>query len=153
MEAGDLVEIESQRWLVTGVVRKVATLRSAAVSGLQVPADSPATVIANPARDWIYVPVRRMRGRITRVRRPLPGGLMMALLEYTAWVDAGAGIYVTRRIGLGRGDILHVEADGRVQQVRVKSLDSLGRRVRRVQEPPPPPQTVFDRLMQDDDDE
>jgi hypothetical protein len=153
MEAGDLVEIEGHRWLVTGVVRKVATLRSAAVAGLQVPSDTPATVVANPARDWIYVPVKLMRGRITRVRRPLPGGLMMALLEYTAWVDAGAGIYVSRSTGLGRGDILHVEVNGRVQQVRVKSTDSLSRRVRRVREPPPAPRTVFDRLMQDDDDE
>jgi hypothetical protein len=154
---GDVFEQGGARWVVTNVIRNVATVRSLTVSGLTIPADSNVEVLCNPQKDWVFVPIKRTGPvGIVSVSKPylLHGGSgTQPLAHLHDWLDAGAGIYVNPLVGLLRGDVLNVAmTNGRVIQARIKSLDTLTQKIERTRVVPQEPVTAFDRLLQDDDD-
>jgi hypothetical protein len=165
VKLGDLVRDGHEFWIVTRYDPKrtrTATLRNAAGTAVEVPHDSPMTVVANPGQDWPFVaaPIKPKWGPITRLTWPSPPssaaeGLVLSLYEH--WLPseparAGGSIFLNPTLGLRVGDyLLATHGSGKSSSIVIPAhFGTVYQRQAARLAKPKPDRTAYTRLLDDD---
>lgn len=164
MQVGDLIELESKRWIVVSfdrtsqvglVVDQDGTRRELAndMEGLN--------IVANPSKEWplLVGPTRPGAGPFVKLSVPsLPGRPNRVLEPWSLWIQSdpvrdGGGIFIHPSVRLLTGDVLLAEhKSGTIVRIQVpRTFATTAQRVARATRPPPEPINRFSRMLDDDE--